>query len=29
MPWIIVSQPPLVATPNWYEEKCVAKALQN
>jgi len=29
MPWIIVSHSPLVATPNWCEEKCVAKMLQN
>jgi len=29
MPWIITSQPPLVATPNWCGEKCVAKASRN
>jgi len=29
IPWIITSHPPLVATPNWCMEKCVAKASQN
>ncbi len=29
MPWIIASQPPLVATPNWCGEKCVAKVSWN
>jgi hypothetical protein len=29
MPWITVSQPSLVATPNWCGEKCVAKASWN
>jgi hypothetical protein len=29
MPWIIVSHPPLVTTPNWCGEKCVAKASRN
>jgi len=29
MSWIIVSHSPLVATPNWCGEKCVAKTLQN
>jgi hypothetical protein len=29
MPWIIASQPPLVATLNWCEEKCVTKVSQN
>jgi len=25
MSWIIISQPPLVITPNWCGKKCVAK----
>jgi hypothetical protein len=29
MPWITISQPPLVAAPNWCGEKCVTKASQN
>jgi hypothetical protein len=29
MLWIIVSQPPLIATPNWCGEKCVTKASWN
>jgi hypothetical protein len=29
MPRIIVSQLPLVVTPNWCGEKCVAKVSQN
>jgi hypothetical protein len=29
MSWIIISHPPLVATPNWCGEKCVAKASRN
>jgi hypothetical protein len=27
MPWIVVSHPPLVATPNWCEDKYVVKVL--
>jgi hypothetical protein len=29
MLWITISQPPLVATPNCYGEKCVAKTSWN
>jgi hypothetical protein len=29
MPWIIVSHPPLVTTPNWCGEKCVVKTSWN
>ncbi len=29
MLWNIVSQPPLITTPNWCGEKCVAKSSRN
>jgi hypothetical protein len=29
MSWIIVSQSPLVPTPNWCGKKCVTKTLKN
>jgi hypothetical protein len=29
MPWITISHPPLVITPNWWGEKCVTKVSQN
>jgi hypothetical protein len=29
MPWIIISHPPLVVTPNWCGEKGVAKTSKN
>jgi hypothetical protein len=29
MLWIIISKPPVIATPNWCGEKCVTKVSQN